>query len=505
MKAYLCTILAAVLFLALSSGRAWAQPVTMDEARIVAENWISVIIKERGSWGGSTEAEPGDMQEFRRKGRFIGYFCPVSPKGYIIVSPRREMAPVKAYSATSDLDPASETGMADLLKGKMERILDKVHRIARERKAVTGEEVADTLEIDYRPAWDALMNDPEGFMRKRENGHDKPEGGETAPEGADADPGGEAANYQEGEVLLSSDWHQFAPYNNDCPYLGCASPTNGRALVGCVATAGAQIMYYWGWPPWGEGSPYSDTYDWANMRDSVTTGSPAAQQAAVAEISHEIGQAVGMDYGCSGSSAYTYDMEGVYQDHYRFSDVQRRNRDDYTSTNWFNLMKEEFNYNRPVQYRITDHSIVGDGWQEIGDPVIRQYHMNYGWAGTGSDTWYTLDSMTTDPEGEEYLLENIMPAPYMTTLTGTFTRQTFPYRYFTKDTTGGPGTFNGGQRLQFLPGIVVTCTSGTVTFLGTTSWYFYMFSRGDLTQGLKIHNEADAAVKLYPNGSIKFH
>lgn len=512
MRQWLSAVSILFLVCVVSVGSALAQPVTIEEARIVAENWVKTIISERGNWGMAPEAEIERVREFQRKGHLVGYFCRVRPVGYIIVSPRREMAPIKAYSAMTDLDPASEVGMADLLKGKMEREFDMVRNIAKERKAVTGKEVADTLEIDYRPVWDVLLNAPEEFMRKPEKKKSPANGVDERPEAAEPAPDGEAVNYQEGEVLLSSNWHQGLPYNNDCPYLGCASPANGRAIVGCVATAGAQIMYYWGWPAWGVGAPYDDAYDWPNMRDSVTTSSPAAQQAAVAELSHEIGVAVGMGYGCdcdcsiSGccSWASTADMEGVYQDRYRYSDVIRRNRGSYTATGWFDLMKDEFNNNRPVQYKITGHSIVGDGWQEIGFPVVRQYHMNYGWSGTGSDTWYTLDSMTNDPGNDEYLLENIMPAPYLTTLTGTFTRQTFPYRYFFRDTTGGSGTFEGGQRIQFLPGIVVTCTSGTVIFRGTASWFSYMFTRGDLTQGLKIENEADAAVKLYPNGSITF-
>ena len=53
-------------------------------------------------------------------------------------------------------------------------------------------------------------------------------------------------------------------------------------------------------------------------------------------------------------------------------------------------MKYEFNYNRPVMYFIPGHAIVGDGWREYGDPLVREYHMNYGWTGTGSDAWYGL-------------------------------------------------------------------------------------------------------------------
>ena len=87
-------------------------------------------------------------------------------------------------------------------------------------------------------------------------------------------------------------------------------------------------------------------------------------------------------------------MEDVYEDHYRYSTAcARRNRDDYSAVAWFNRMKTQFNLNRPVQYRIPDHSIVGDGWQEIGSTPIRQYHMNYGWGGgstSGNSTYYYI-------------------------------------------------------------------------------------------------------------------
>ena len=42
-------------------------------------------------------------------------------------------------------------------------------------------------------------------------------------------------------VLLTSHWHQSSPYNDRAPKL----PNGNRALAGCVATAGAQVFYYW--------------------------------------------------------------------------------------------------------------------------------------------------------------------------------------------------------------------------------------------------------------------
>ena len=43
------------------------------------------------------------------------------------------------------------------------------------------------------------------------------------------------------EYLLSTQWYQSAPFNQYCPQL----PGGNKTLTGCVATACAQIVYYW--------------------------------------------------------------------------------------------------------------------------------------------------------------------------------------------------------------------------------------------------------------------
>ena len=58
--------------------------------------------------------------------------------------------------------------------------------------------------------------------------------------------------YTEGDVLLTSHWSQGHPYNSTCPGPWALDDcTAVRCSVGCVATAGAQIMRYWNWPPSG--------------------------------------------------------------------------------------------------------------------------------------------------------------------------------------------------------------------------------------------------------------
>jgi len=478
-----------------------AKMATMDEALNVASNWIDLVIQKKGSWGDANTAFIQDIQEFKQGQRTIGYFCNVEPVGYIIVSLRKELAPIKAYSARCNLDPAFGEGMADLIKGKMEEILNAIEQQAGPIQTARTEDVSRLVEINYGNAWAEL----EGDISMVQWDLDSDEGDISA------------ANYQEGDIMLTTNWHQGDPYNHDCPAPpGGDDCTAAHCVVGCVATAGAQVMRHWCWPPYGVGIGYSDFYDWPNMPDSVTAGSPAAERNAVAELSHEIGVAVGMGY-CLGSSspcastANTYDMEDVYEDQYRYSTVcAKRDRTSYSAVDWFNLMKVDFNVNRVIQYRIKGHSIVGDGWQEIGTTPTRQYHMNYGWSGTSEDTWYTLDALYQPGGGttnDEYMLENIYPAQSLhSVISGTYTRQSFYYRYFNVDATGTSATFDPGQYLQFLPGITLTCTSttgGSIRFNSSSSNLTRLFSRnGDRTQGVRLNS--GGTIKLNGYGCIKF-
>ena len=465
-----------------SVNEAFGQLTNKEEASQIAGNWIQMIIDKKGQWGDSESASVQPMQEFRGRDRLIGYYCPVTPQGYIIVSLRKELAPVKAYSDRFNLDLEDDKGMTALLKTCMLRIIDTIESRLGNIETINNSDLVSIVEIDYRQNWEYIKNYIPGMIQKN-----------TIP----------TDNYQEGEILTLSIWHQGTPYNNDCPDMGCTTTQNGHALVGCVATAGAQIMKYWSWPPYGVGAGYNDTYDWPNMFDNVTTSAPTAVQAAVAELNYEVGVAVGMCYGCDASSAYTYDMVGVYISRYYYhSSCININRPSYTASDWFNLIKWNINANRPIQYRIPGHSIVCDGWQEIGSPVTKQYHMNYGWGG-GATTWYTLDALQGGNPVEEYMVLYIVPSPAIgASLSGTYAAQPFPYRYFDLDASGSSATFSSGQLLQILPDLTIkgTGTSTYVKFYGTSSLNSRIFTDGNQTEGILINN---GGIRLKSNGSIK--
>lgn len=503
MRIIVCCILIICLALALAVLPAGAQSVTAEDARSVAQNWVALTIRQQGDWGGSPSAQIGGIREFRQGDRLIGYYCPVSPQGFLVMSLRRELAPVKAYSDTTNLDPDAEGGLTDLIKLQMAAALDAIEQEAGPVVSVSSAQVTPLMEFNYLGAWDVL--DTEGSASL----------GRIQEVSA-------ASNYQQGGVMLSVSWHQGEPYNNQVP----APPTGStcpapRCAVGCVATAGAQLMAYWDWPPYGIGTPYSDPYDWPNMarryvwdagqsrwEDENGNLLTQAQLNAVSELSQEVGQAVGMVYcskGCE-SSASTYNMEGVYENNYRYStSCNKQNRNAYTAISWFNLLKDQFNLNRPVHYRVDNHSIVSDGWREriVGGNLVREYHMNYGWD-DNNNAWYTLDALPLGGLNVEYILRDIVPAQALgNSLSGTYTLQSFPYRYFDRDTAGNSATFSAGQYLQFLPGVKATCNSGTGTeirFDGTSSSNTRLFTRGDTSKGAVIRS---GTIKLKPGGSVK--
>jgi hypothetical protein len=488
-------IIIAIALLGFASTHAGARSVDQDEALTVANNWITLIISAKGSWGGAPAAEVAEIEPFMRSGRVLGYFCRVNPNGYIIVSLHSVLAPVKAYSSTGSLDPTSGEGLTDVLKTRMESVLQAFEESVIPREYSSYEDSQEVFEIDYEQTWENLLTGDASKL-------DKTFKSQMA-----------AANYSGGDILLTSAWHQNEPYNQYCPPM-VGSQACDHAVVGCIATAGAQIMHYWAWPPYGTGD-YNDWYDWKRMPDTLHVDSPQTSINAVAELCLEVGLAAGTSYGCEASSAFLGgvagpDMLDAFEDHFRYnSNADHEMRSSHTANGWFSIIVDNINANQPLQYGMLTswtggHSMVLDGWQIFGGE--RQYHMNYGW-GEGSNTWYALDALDhSQSHLSEAMIRKLKPAPSLDSwLSGSYYSPSFPYRYFNRDATGHSAVFYGGQNLQFLPGITVKCTSpdgGSIQFVGTSTQKCRLFSRGDIYHGAKIQG---GQINLYNEGAIKLY
>jgi hypothetical protein len=470
-----------LILISLSGTRAPAQMVTPAEAVMIANKYIRMAVDSRGDWGGDSTIRVNAVNELMFEGKRIGYYCNILPSGVIVLSLRKEFSPVKACSDKGFLDTSATDGLVALVRSRMAAHIRAVENTFGPIDKATTQQVESVLEFSCRDAWDQLASYIPGSLTD-----------ELTPYG----------NYDEGEALLTSEWDQKPPYNNECLWMNCSNTSNGKVVVGCVATAGAQLMRYWCWPPFAYLNP-TDPYEWSDMRDDVDTNDPAPLQAAVAELSHDLGVQVGMDYGCTSSGAPTEDMEGVYEQNLYNSICAVLWRENSTPEAWWALIKGQLNINMPIHYRIEGHSIVCDGWDEtVGYPTLCEYHMNYGWESSWDNTWYTLDQLPGSPLDEEYMLVNILPNCALgSTLSGLYFGG---YHYVNMEASGSQAIFSPGSFIQTLPLMVIkgTGTTTVLKFLGTPGSPTRIFTNGTSSIGINI---ANGGITLKNDGCILMH
>ncbi|MBQ2217228.1 MAG: C10 family peptidase [Prevotella sp.] len=236
--------------------------------------------------------------------------------------------------------------------------------------------------------------------------------------------------------LINTYWNQSPVYNLECPvYNGNNDNYKGqRTLTGCVATAMAQIMYYYKWPQnatpeipaydyelslqvskneFGFGPVQftkdklhldklpSTTFDWTNMVPHYTmynedseTFSPIEttkqQQDAVAHLMRYCGQAAKMEYSPVVSNAKSADAVYALRHYFGYDEgIFLAHRSNYTIDGWEDLIYGEMAEGRPVFYGANSadeggHVFICDGYDGEG-----LYHINWGWEGR-YDNYFAL-------------------------------------------------------------------------------------------------------------------
>jgi PKD repeat protein len=210
--------------------------------------------------------------------------------------------------------------------------------------------------------------------------------------------------------LVQTTWNQSPNYNAWCP---------GGSVTGCVATAMAQILYYWQYPTHGHGNAsYYDLQMYGYQRnyglqtvdfDSshyVWSGMPLDDTVPnnyVAELMYDCGVSVSMDYSPGGSGAWviTHDYpvcaQNSYVKYFGYNPytIQGLYEKNYTLTNWINLIENELNNSRPVQYVGYDSATnEGHTWVCDGYDASNNFDMNWGWGG-GDNGYYAPTSLNT--------------------------------------------------------------------------------------------------------------
>jgi len=392
------TCLLCLLVTALLIPTAQAELATDAQMEQVCTNWLAYSVAQSDSWHGVTNPRIAGTQEIVVGDTVLGIVYNIDPGGYVVVPVLKELPPVKMYSEHSYLDMTDSDGSAALIREVLQHRLTMYSEFYGDLEASQPDDGEVMFDRSNRQAWDRYTKPSEQFTESLSDGRLTLRG--------------------QGGPLLTTTWDQGAPYNELCP-MG----SSGRCPVGCVATAAAQILAYWQWPPEGTGehtywwngdggsgawlyADYSDPYDWENIPDYCPSNGPAEQRAALSELNYEVGVAFNMNYASDGSGAYTMDAAWVFPTYFKYKTfTEVKYRSSHTPVQWFDFIKEEVNAGRPMEYRISGHAIVCDGWRDDGD--FDQYHFNYGWD-DGHNAWYIVDNLYCPWDGCDYMVESMV-------------------------------------------------------------------------------------------------
>jgi len=294
--------------------------------------------------------------------------------------------------------------------------------------------------------------------------------------------------------LLSTIWGQGLYFNTQCP-VDLAGP-DGHALVGCVATAMAQVLNYWQHPWHGTGS-HSYTPDKhpeygvqsANFADAIYNFDNMPDEATnycddLAELMYHCAVSVDMDFGpdASGASGWgNNDISNAFKDYFYINDnVNDLNRSSFPGT-WIDKMKENLDQNRPIIYGARDNqNDAGHAWVLDAYTTGDMFHCNWGWYGNNNG-WFSIDDFSV----AGYTFDDLEHAcvriyPHSSHVNGTWDLAGSPY-YLNYDLYVDPG-----DQLIIEPGVDVIYTgryklevqgkleaigtaSDSITFLGENS------------------------------------
>jgi hypothetical protein len=354
-----------------------AQTATKSETKVLAENLVNKSFFYRGGLKGSLLITIEKTDSIVYDGKTIGYFYHYQPNGFALIPKFKEINPYFAFSINGKLNPDPDNFIASFLKEELilRYLALKGNKLQKETilKNISQWKgnLVKGLEIDY----------PIQI----------PEIGTTSSGG-----------------LIETKWGQSSIYNDYCPI---DPVTNIQSLTGCVGTAMAQVVNYWGnfsGTPLSVNFSETDNYTYNIDPDNgselvkVNINAPAASLSNITyplsvenigRLNFACGVSVKMNYTSSASSASTNSTINAFKNKFGFYSAERLEYDD----NFNSMLYANIENGLPCLLAIRDasnngHAIVCDGLLDDGTTV--RFHLNYGWDGAyaGPTLFYEIPS-----------------------------------------------------------------------------------------------------------------
>lgn len=194
-------------------------------------------------------------------------------------------------------------------------------------------------------------------------------------------------------------------YNKYCP-VSTDAESCSRYPVGCAAVALGMVMWYWQWP-WCAiiprkhnasayiNDPYLCLYDWNSMPPQLYSHTLNYEADLVAYFLRDCGYAISMNYTPLGSGSTLFDVQTALETIFHYKTTKIQYKDDFSSNNWCNMLKEELSSGRPIIYR-GQNNTMGHAFVLFGYTADNKFRINWGANGWGLEASYSLDVLNMD-------------------------------------------------------------------------------------------------------------
>jgi len=366
----------------ITASTTFSQSISLDEGQTIAQN----IIRERFVAMG-VDASNYKIASFYTEtynGNDVFHVYNLDPSGFVIVSASKSVEPLLAFSYESscsitDRHPAVKA----MLNAYSEQILYAIKNDLSASEQISAE-------------WEHYMQ----F-------NFKPRTVRTV------------------EPLLITRWDQGLYFNSQCPE--DARGTDGHVVVGCVATAIAQIFNYFRYPTQGVGSYGYDHADYGHLEVNFAQQhydydympiKPTDYNDNLARLLYNIGVSVDMNYGPNGSGMNNHKGAYTMRNYFGYSDEAKYIFKDSVPTIipdniendtvipdsiWNGILVNHLDRKIPLYYAgwgdyeySSGHAFVLDGYSDS-----THYHINWGWGGS-YDGFFTISNLS--PSGSNFRL-----------------------------------------------------------------------------------------------------
>ncbi len=362
-----------LLFVMSAFTNIYAQNVDVDRAKRIGE----MFMKESTSVGLERNVVASTLSHtFESKDAAPSiYVFNIDGGGFVVVSAEEKVKPVLAYSTSGSFDVEK---MAPGFDFTLSSYIDEIDFVRENNIAPTS---------DIKKEW--AMVESSGRITENRNAGVGP--------------------------LLTTTWNQNYPYNSLCPE--DTAGHGGHVYAGCVATAMAQVMNYWGYPTAGSGShsyvPFNWSFDQTYMYDEQTANfgetfynfdmmpndldslSTEEEIYNIALLQWHCGISVDMMYSPEGSGAYSEDVPYAVSTYFGYNYPDILDMWYYNNDEWAEALKMELDQLRPMYYSGSDdsglggHAFVCDGYDENNF-----FHFNWGWSGR-DDAFCAIGALNT--------------------------------------------------------------------------------------------------------------